>query len=140
MARAKKTAGRPTIKTPELVDRICAMLEDGVPVRRAAKWMGIGEATIRDWLKADDADAARLRDANHSLLRSSLGLIAKKIREDDREDLAQWIVERRIPEFRKPSAAADPILDLLDEMDDADVEKVRSFIIEGMAAKRRAEA
>lgn len=135
----KRKPGRPTKKTKALVDNICAMLRDGVPVRRAAKWMGIGEATIRDWLTADDADAALLREANSSLLRCSLGLIAKKIRDEDREDLAQWIVERRIPEYRRPSAG-DPVLDLVDEVDEETQAKVRSIIIEGLAKKERATA
>lgn len=130
--------GRPSIKSKVLIDRLCAMLEDGVPIRRAAKWMGISESVIRHWLSAADADAARLRDAASSLLRCSLGLIARKIREEDREDLAQWIVERRIVEYRRPSA--DPVLDLLDELDEESREKVRTIIVEGLATKRRGKA
>ncbi len=53
---AKKKTGRPSKYTPEIAQKMCEMLSDGIPLREICRQEGFPEwRTVYDWMYRDDA-------------------------------------------------------------------------------------
>jgi hypothetical protein len=56
--------GRPTLKTPELCDKICKQLAEGMTLKSVLEQPGMpGRTTVHDWEKADESFARELARA-----------------------------------------------------------------------------
>lgn len=71
MAKAKKL-GRPSIRTPEIEQRILEGLSDGIPLAVMCRQDDMpGVTTVYDWAKADEdfsVAIARARDMGHDMI------------------------------------------------------------------------
>lgn len=95
--------GRPTLYSDELGDQLCALIAGGVPIRLAARSLGIGRSTLYDWRAAGGEGLApyvtfvakleRALARVEATLTLSLTSAAKK---DWRA--AAWWLERRRPQ------------------------------------------
>ena len=56
----KPQPGRPTKYTDEVIDRLCAALEEGLPQRSACIAAGIGVQTLSDWRDKDPTIQERM--------------------------------------------------------------------------------
>jgi hypothetical protein len=56
--------GRPTLKTPELCDKICKQLAEGMTLKSVLEQPGMpGRTTVHDWEKADESFRQALASA-----------------------------------------------------------------------------
>ncbi len=64
--------GRETVRTPELIEALCAHIESPMPVRHACAMVGLGESTFYRWMQdanRDDA-TAELREFREAIARA----------------------------------------------------------------------
>lgn len=84
---AKKKTGRPSKYTPEIAQKMCEMLSDGIPLREICRQEGFPEwRTVYDWMYRDDAlgadgvglsaAIARAREAGYDAMAEECILIA----------------------------------------------------------------
>ena len=109
--------GRRTKLTPEVRDRFAKALTQGLPYSLAARYAGIGERTVYEWLakaRADDADpwycgfAEAVESAEATAALISLGQVQTAARGGNWR-AAAWILERRFPEFfARPAKRENP--------------------------------
>ncbi len=101
--------GRPTKCTPELTERLCALLRDGLGRESAARTVGIGEATFHGWMAKGArkikpyAEFRRRVEAASDALHAEVVevLVAKGLRaenEDRAVRTATWMAERLWPD------------------------------------------
>jgi transposase len=96
--------GRPTLLTDEVEERILRAIRAGNFRGTAAQWAGIGERTLRDWMKRGEEDEEsreglfrlRLLEAEQSAEIRMVGLISKAAEKDPKH--AQWWLERKHPD------------------------------------------
>lgn len=90
---AKRSAGRPTKKTPERVARILDEVRKGMPQKTAATLAGISEDSLLNWKRDDPQFAALLESA---LADSEAALVAR-VQEAAAKDwrAAAFLLERR---------------------------------------------
>jgi hypothetical protein len=104
MDEAPAKRGRPTLLTDEVEERILRAIRAGNFRGTAAQWAGIGDRTLRDWLKRGEEDEEsreglfrqRLLEAEQSAEIRMVGLISKAAERDPRH--AQWWLERKHPD------------------------------------------
>lgn len=103
---------RPSKLTPEVRERIVAVLRSGAYVQQAAEAAGIGRSTFDDWMRRGESEAKE--DAPYRELREAVeqaraeaearhvALIAKASARS--WQAAAWLLERQYPErWGKPS-------------------------------------
>ena len=84
-ATSKKKVGRPSLRTPELEDKIIGLIEEGYSERQIAKMDGMPTAmTIRRWKDEDKDFCARSVRARE--------ISAEKF-DDRRRECADWLVQ-----------------------------------------------
>jgi transposase len=89
--------GRPTKLTPERRKAFIACLERGLPLKVAAKAVGVGIDTVYDWIRRNKDFAQEVRATDLKSLEANLAYV-----KDAREDAwqaAAWILERQWPEL-----------------------------------------
>ncbi len=97
----KLPRGRPTKLTPDIQDRICAHIRNGLTREHAAQSCGISAFTLRQWLKRGREEPrgifcdflAVVKVAESSCLADCLDTIMKAAKKDWKA--AAWIAERR---------------------------------------------
>lgn len=104
--------GRPTKLTPEVQERIVAVLRSGAYVHQAAETAGIGRSTFDDWIRRGDSDAEKdkpyreLREAvEQARAEAEARHVALIARASSKSwQAAAWLLERQYPErWGKPS-------------------------------------
>lgn len=81
-----KKLGRPSKRTPELVNQIIGLIEEGYSERQIAKMDGMPTAmTIRRWKDEDKDFCARSARARE---------ISAELYDDKRRDTAKWLMEQ----------------------------------------------
>lgn len=103
---------RPSKLTPEVRERIVAVLRSGAYVQQAAEAAGIGRSTFDDWMRRGESEAEK--DAPYRELREAVeqaraeaearhvALIAKASARS--WQAAAWLLERQYPDrWGKPS-------------------------------------
>ena len=97
----RRPSGRPSTLTPEVIDRVSAILSRGHTRRAAARGAGVPESTLTTWLRdaADSRDP--MRRALHEAVEAAEGEgefklleIVRAAAETDPQQ-AKWILERR---------------------------------------------
>jgi hypothetical protein len=101
VSKRRKPIGRPSKKTPELVNELLKLVATGAPYSICAASVGLHPDTLMDWKREDSEFAAQVEKA---AAKSALRLLGKieKHGEDNFQSLA-WILERRFPsDFSRP--------------------------------------
>jgi hypothetical protein len=101
VSKRRKPIGRPSKKTPELVNELLKLIATGAPYSICAASVGLHPDTLMDWKREDSEFATQVEKA---AAKSALRLLGKieKHGEDNFQSLA-WILERRFPEtFSRP--------------------------------------
>jgi len=98
-----RRAGRPTKLTPEVADRICQAIAGGNYREVAAAWAGIGERTLRDWMRRGENPRSVYHDFRRRVLEAeqaaeirAVGLIMASAAKDPKH--AEWWLQRKHPE------------------------------------------
>lgn len=95
---------RPSKLTPELTDRICELLEKGMPIRLICDAVGISDTRFYDWMQKGEDGKAEFRE-----FRGRVNTSKSKVIEDYLDRLkgysengsvyaTTWFLERRCPE------------------------------------------
>lgn len=77
--KAPSKVGRPSKKSPEIVNTICDQLATGKPLTEICRELGIGYSTVQDWMAADEVVSghiARARDEGYEAIAASCLSIA----------------------------------------------------------------
>jgi len=98
-ALSKNGVGRPTKRNEETVDRLCAALADGLPLKSACAIAGIGVQTLSDWRTADDELETKIVRAREQFRQKALQTIGKAIDDGDWRAAAKAL-EMIFPEYR----------------------------------------
>jgi transposase len=97
------------LRNPANAARICALLSDGLSLRKVAKELGCSEAAIRQWEREDEAFAsqyATARDRYHAVVAEQLIELADEAREDEPGktnayrlaiDTRKWVLSKVLP-------------------------------------------
>jgi hypothetical protein len=72
MNEVTQKGGRPTLYTPETVDRLLAGLADGLNKEQACKAAGIGVSTLRDWMERHPELEPQLAEAREQARQKAL--------------------------------------------------------------------
>jgi len=106
--------GRPSKCTRKRIDQIAELVRDGVPMRHAARAVGIGESTIHAWIARGTAeDSGIYRDLMEAVTRAqaeSIAVLVARVSEAARTDwrAAAWLLTRRAPfDFIDPAKRHD---------------------------------
>lgn len=97
-------AGRPSVMTPEAVEKLLQALRAGNFRNVAAEWAGISQRVFREWMaKGKDEKAGSFRDFRRRVLEAekaaeirAVGLLMKAAEHDAKH--ASWWLERKFPE------------------------------------------
>ena len=96
-----RVTGRPTKKTPTVLETLLKALREGVPEKSAARIAGISPRTLQNWKSEDEEFAesvAGARDDPDNLARRTL---VESMQNGDVETAKFW-VSRRCEEFAPP--------------------------------------
>jgi hypothetical protein len=72
MAQDKDKGGRPTLYTPQTIERLLAGLGDGLSKEQACKAAGIGVSTLRDWMERHPELEPQLAEAREQARQKAL--------------------------------------------------------------------
>lgn len=100
--------GAPTLCTPELTKRICDFVQAGAPLPHACAAAGISWNTVKVWLRRGKAGeepyATFRREWKIAKGKWVAGSVLRVTKAADRSwQAAAWLLERRVPEFRRPT-------------------------------------
>lgn len=56
-------SGRPTVRTPEIVDELVRSISEGMTLRETCRRLGIGWNTVYDWMGVDEELSGRIARA-----------------------------------------------------------------------------
>src|ERR1044071_271659 len=82
--------GRPTKFNDETVERLCAALADGMPIKGACVVAGIGVTTLADWRQQHPELETRINEARESARQKALQAI-KAAGEKDWRAHVEWL-------------------------------------------------
>ena len=85
-----RTAGRPTKFNPQVVERLCAALADGMPIKGACVVAGIGVTTLAEWREKHSRLEDRMSEARELARQNALQTI-KAAGEKDWRAKAEWL-------------------------------------------------
>lgn len=100
--------GRPTVRTPELIERILARVRDGWPRGRAAEREGIDARTLRRWQAEDPDLLSDLKGAEAQTAGVCWGALLDNARNGDRES-AKYLIDKRFTD--PPEVDQDALAD-----------------------------
>ena len=101
--------GRPTKRTPEREQRLLDALRAGNTRLHAAKYAGIGENTLGDWLRRFRDFRDLIEKAESEAVVRHVANIAKAA-QDGQWTASAWWLERRYPEHYGRRYDADPTI------------------------------
>ena len=97
--------GRPTLQTPEIIDRVRNALRVGLDWKTAAMCAGISERTLRGWREDDPELSAALNEAKASAVVGVAAHLMKRIQGGDTAAI-RFFLSTRTHEFKEgPSVA-----------------------------------
>src|SRR5260370_33648907 len=73
--RAKRAAGRPTKYSHHVLERLCAALADGMPIKGACVVAGIGVTTLSEWREKRPEIEQRIDEAREVARQKALRMI-----------------------------------------------------------------
>jgi hypothetical protein len=97
------------LRNPENAARICALLSDGLSLRKVALAVGCDESSIRQWADEDEVFApqyANARNRYHEVIACQLIELADEARDDDVAktnayrlaiDTRKWVLSKVLP-------------------------------------------
>jgi hypothetical protein len=96
--------GRPSKLTSEVADRIISSIKSGNFRNTAARWAGIGERTMRDWMTRGEAHPKspfgsfrrRVMEAEKAAEMRCVAIVMKAAANDAKH--AEWWLERKYPQ------------------------------------------
>lgn len=97
--------GRPTLKTPETLDRVTTALRAGVDYRTAAFFAGVSERTLRSWREGDAELSAAMEQAKAGAVVGVAVHLMKKIHGGDTSAM-KFFLSTHAPEFREAPSVA----------------------------------
>lgn len=95
--------GRPSKITPELTERVCELIEKGLPYTLVCEAVGINESTFYDWIKKGEIGKKGYTDFSERVSKSkaNYALIClervNKYADNGSAFCATWLLERRFP-------------------------------------------
>jgi hypothetical protein len=92
-----RPTGRPTKLTPERRKAFIECLERGLPIKVAARAVGVHHFTVQDWMRRHNDFEAEVRAADTKALEANLKFIHDARGEE--WTAAAWLVERGWPEL-----------------------------------------
>jgi hypothetical protein len=95
-ALTPRKPGRPTVRTPEMADRICDAIGKGMPFNQACLVARIAQSVAMDWKATDQAFAERIQRAQAEFVQTHLARIEKAAAGGSWQASA-WLLERRDP-------------------------------------------
>lgn len=87
--------GRPTVVTPEIIEKLESIFRDGAHIIEACENVGISRQAYYDALKRDPSFADRMDAAQEYTTEVARAVVSKAIKRGDRET-AKWWLERRV--------------------------------------------
>ena len=98
-----RQVGRPTKFNDETVERLCAAMGDGMPIRGACVVAGIGVTTLKEWRERYPDLEERIADAReHARLRALQAI--KAAGDKDWRALAEWLKLTHPTDYRGSGA------------------------------------
>ena len=94
-----KRAGRPTKYSHEVVARLCAALEDGLPQRGACIAAGIAVSTLAEWRSKDSTLGERMEEARERARRQAMLIIKSAALSGDWRAAAEFL-KLIFPDYR----------------------------------------
>jgi hypothetical protein len=94
-----KRAGRPTKYSPQVVERLCAALEDGLPQRSACVAAGIAVSTFAEWRSRDSTIGERIEEARERARRQAMRIIKSAALSGDWRAAAEFL-KLTFPDYR----------------------------------------
>jgi hypothetical protein len=91
--------GRPTKYNEQTIERVCAALADGLPIKGACVVAGIGVTTLAEWRDKYPEIEERMNQARESYREKALQTIKKAITNDDWR-AAVAALKLAFPEYR----------------------------------------
>ena len=82
MKTNKRSRGRPTVRTPDVAERVLLAVSKGVPFTHAARLAGISYSAFCDWRNTDAEFRGRLEEAISSGVEERLATIVESARTD----------------------------------------------------------
>lgn len=114
--RSKREAGRPTKYSPEVVERLCAAVGDGLSIKSACIVAGISVTTLGEWRQKHPELDTRLTEARELGRQKALKAI-KAAGERDWRAHAEWLKLSFASDYRgstkidvSATAAVSPIV------------------------------
>ena len=89
--------GRPTVKTPEMAERLCEIIGRGIPFSHACPLAGISISAASEWRATDEDFATQLKLSESQFIAAHLDRIAKAAIKGSWTASA-WMLERCHPE------------------------------------------
>jgi Flp pilus assembly protein TadD len=100
---------RPTVMTPEVIDKLRQAFLIGATNAEAAHYAGIGARTLYDHIEADTEFSQQIEAwRGEPILRAKM-TVARAL--DDDKKVAQWYLERKAADFRPKQEIVDHGLD-----------------------------
>jgi len=100
-----KKNGRPTVRTPELIERVKQALSLGLDWGTAAKCAGVGERTLRRWRDEDPELSAELDEAKANAVQRAAFALWKRIAAGDTAAIRFFLMTRS-EEFKDKAGVA----------------------------------
>lgn len=96
LAKPTPKPGRPTVRTAENAERLCRMVEKGIPFSLACSAIGLGVSTGHEWRSSDPALESTLSAAKARGIETRMEVICESAKTDWR--CAAWFLEHTSPE------------------------------------------
>lgn len=94
-------AGRPTVVTEEIIEKLEGCFRDGAHVLEACENVGISRQAYYDRLNTDQVFADRMNTAQEYTTEIARAVVSRAIKRGDKES-AKWWLERRVKEKFSP--------------------------------------
>lgn len=96
--------GAPTAYTPKTVELLCAAYSTGVSLKDAARAAGIGETTVRDWLRESDAEPDGPKGGFRGMLEEAFSkAVVESAHQKRKADPGWWLSRMRPQRFGDPA-------------------------------------
>jgi transcriptional regulator with XRE-family HTH domain len=124
--RRKHPGGRPTKRTPAMLDVLSDAIAAGMTDEQAAQLAGISRSTLAEWLKAEDEFSDAIKKARAMRLRERLRRIESCC---PNWQAIAWILERTYGnQFAPPKTTAKVEHSLSNGMSDEHIKKAEELL------------
>lgn len=109
LAKKKKSnAGRPTVMTPEIIDKLEAAFSWGCPDTEACLYAGIGLSTLYDYQKDHPGFSDRKDQLKETPNLKARQVLNAAIRQKDKQAAQWWLERKKKEEFSVRSELVQP--------------------------------